>query len=87
MSVSAIWYYLNQYRRDGAKRLYGLYDNNGSPTKTPTLQWDDSDAYRFTASVQVDKIANPFSYGFLKNSMWSRPMTGSPTRRFGRRSR
>ena len=70
-SLTAIWYYLAQ-RRGGASPLNGLYDNNGAPTKTPALQWDDSDGYRLAGNVQVDPVADQFTYEFLKNAMWDR---------------
>ena len=69
-SGSAIWYYVYQRRAGGASPLFGLYDNNGAPTRTPTLWVDDSDGYRLASSVQADPVAVPFTYAFLKNTMW-----------------
>ncbi len=68
-SASEIWYYVHQHRENGAASLYGHYDNNSSPNKTPTLWQDDSQAYRFVGSVHADPVAVPFTYNFLKNAM------------------
>jgi hypothetical protein len=65
-SVSAIWYYNAQRRGAGAPALYGLTDNNGAPDKTQTLWQDDSNGYRLASVVQDDKLADPFSYQFLR---------------------
>ena len=70
-SASEIWYYVHEHRENGATSLYGLYDNNSSPDKTPALWQDDSQAYRFVGSVHADPIAVPFTYKFLKNVMWN----------------
>src|SRR5664280_2309442 len=69
-SVSEIWYYVTQRLGAGVSPLHGLYDNNGSETKTPALWEDDSDGYRLVSSLQADKIAVPFTYKFLVNGMW-----------------
>ncbi len=57
-SISAIWYYVVQRRMAGASRLYGVYDNNAAPDKTPTLHWDDSDGIRLASIIQVDPVAD-----------------------------
>ena len=69
-SVTAIWYYVIQRRKGGASPLYGTYDNNGAPAKTPILWQDDSDGYRLASTVQNDPLAVEFTYEFLKNAMW-----------------
>ncbi len=66
-SSTAIWYYVNQYRKAAAHRLYGVYDNNGQGTKTPDFWPDDSYGYRFASAVQVDPVANPFSSQYFRN--------------------
>jgi hypothetical protein len=71
-SLTALWYYLAQHRQGGASALNGLYDNNGAAAKTPDLDWDDSDGYRLASNVQVDPLANEFTYEFLKDLMWGR---------------
>ena len=72
-SVSAIWYYVTQHRRAGASPLYGLFDNNGAPEKTPTFGWDDSDGYRFASTVQADPVAVPIAYDYLRNTQLDGP--------------
>lgn len=69
-SLSEIWYYVKQRVADGASPLHGLYDNNGAEAKTPAFWQDDSDGYRLVGSVQADKVANRFTYLFLRNAMW-----------------
>ncbi len=71
-SLTALWYYVAQRKGASASPLNGLYDNNGAPSKTPDLAWDDSDGYRMASSVQVDPIANQFAYEFLKGLMFGR---------------
>jgi ribosomal protein L40E len=66
-SVSAIWYYVDRYRRAGDHRLYGVYDNNGASTKTPDFWQDDSRGYRFASTVQNDAYANVFTNRFFAN--------------------
>lgn len=66
-SVTAIWYYKYQRQAGGASPLYGLYDNNGAPTRTPTFWPDDADGYRFASSVQADPIAADAVYSFFKS--------------------
>ncbi|MGC8634287.1 MAG: hypothetical protein ACP5VP_06430 [Candidatus Limnocylindrales bacterium] len=56
---SEIWYYVNQRRGAGASPLYGLYDNNGAPDRTPTFWQDDSDGYRLASTVQAGPHTNP----------------------------
>jgi hypothetical protein len=56
---SEIWYYEYQRQGAGASPLHGVYDNNGAPDKTPTFWQDDSDGYRFVASIQADALSNP----------------------------
>lgn len=68
-SVSAIWYFINQRGRNGARPLFGLYDNNGAAARTPGLWQDDSDGYRLASVVHADPIAVPFTYSFLQR-MW-----------------
>ncbi|HYO43011.1 MAG TPA: hypothetical protein VES19_07390 [Candidatus Limnocylindrales bacterium] len=68
-TVSEIWYYLRQ-RGVGASPLWGLYDNNGAPDKTPPLWQDDSEGYRFVGSVHRAGIADLFSYLFLRDTQW-----------------
>jgi hypothetical protein len=62
MSDTAIWYHVVQREKGGASPLNGLYDNNGAPDRTPTLQWDDSDGYRLASNVQADPTADPIRY-------------------------
>jgi hypothetical protein len=50
-SITAMWYYCEK-RPQGAKPLYGLYDNNGKG-KTPLWE-DDSLGYRFASVVWAD---------------------------------
>lgn len=58
---SEIWYYADKHLRGSdTDHLYGQFDNNGALTKTPTFWQDDSEAYRFTAEVQVQPWANVF---------------------------
>jgi hypothetical protein len=66
-SVSAIWYYVDRYRKAGDHRLYGVYDNNGASTKTPDFWEDDSRGYRFASTVQKDAYANVFTNRFFAN--------------------
>ena len=63
--VSELWYYTTQRQHAGASGLYGLYDNNGAPDKTPTFWPDDSDGYRLASTVQADPIAVPNVYQFM----------------------
>ena len=65
-SVSEIWYYESQRQGAGASPLYGLYDNNGAPDKTPTLWQDDSSGYRFVSSIQASPISVPAVYNHYK---------------------
>ena len=71
-SVTALWYYVAQRKQGHASPLNGLYDNNGAGTKTPDLDWDDSDGYRLASTVQNDPLGNGFTYEFLKSLMWDR---------------
>ena len=66
-TLSAIWYYNAQRRAAGASPLYGLYDNNGAPEKTPSFWYDDSQGYRLASAVQVSAKADQFSYDFFRN--------------------
>ena len=61
-SLAAMWYYYTQ--PDGKDlTLYGRYDNNGDSPKTPTLDYDDSLAYRFCAVVHEEYLNNWGSFG------------------------
>jgi len=53
MSLSAMWYYLEQTVKRGAPQLFGRYDNNGIAS-TPGYWLDDAQAVRFVSSVQED---------------------------------
>ena len=66
-AVSAIWYYNAQRRAAGAAALYGLYDNNGAPDRTPVFWQDDSSGYRLASTVQADKVSVPFTYKFFNS--------------------
>ena len=70
-SLSEIWYYATQRQGAGASPLYGVYDNNGSPDKTPTFWQDDSEGYRFAASVHADPIVDRATYLQFRNSQWA----------------
>ena len=70
-SLSEIWYYVDQRQAAGASPLYGLYDNNGAPDKTPTFWSDDSQGYRLVASVHADPIVNLATYLMFRNSQWA----------------
>ena len=70
-SLSEIWYYATQRQGAGASPLYGVYDNNGSPDKTPTFWQDDSEGYRFAASVHADPIVDQVTYLQFRNSQWA----------------
>ncbi len=72
-SDTAIWYYVAQRRKGGASPLYGLYDNNGAPDKTPTFQWDDSQGYRLASNIQVDPTADPIRYWRSVKRLFARP--------------
>ena len=58
MADTAIWYYTVQRKRGRASELTGLHDNNGAPVRTPAVWEDDSDAYRFASTLQVDPRAD-----------------------------
>ena len=64
--LSAIWYYDVQRRGAGAASLYGLFDNNGAPDKTPGFQWDDADGYRFASEIQLNRSAAPLVRGYFR---------------------
>ena len=70
-SITALWYFAEQYRKAHAPRLYSTYDNNGNEPKTPDLWMDDSFGYRFASSVQVDSGANPFTVHYFSNILHS----------------
>jgi hypothetical protein len=70
-SLSEIWYYVDQRQAAGASPLYGLYDNNGAPDKTPTFWADDSQGYRLVASVHADPIVDRATYLMFRNSQWA----------------
>lgn len=72
MSLSAIWYYVEQHRRAGASRLHGLYDNDGADPRTPGFQDDDAQAYRFASAVHEDPIAALPTYRAFRNR-WALP--------------
>jgi hypothetical protein len=72
-SDTAIWYYATQRKKGGASPLYGLYDNNGAPEKTPTLQWDDSQGYRLASTIQTDATADSLHYWRSVRRLFGRP--------------
>ncbi len=72
-SDTAIWYYVVKHRKGGASPLYGLYDNNAAPERTPTFQWDDSDGYRLASNVQADPTADPLRYWATTDRLYGRP--------------
>ena len=51
-SLTAMWYYYEQYLGKGERRLYGRYDNNNSGYGTIDFQEDDSWGYRWASVVQ-----------------------------------
>ena len=67
-AVSAMYYYTERRRGAGAGQLFGTYDNNGAPTKTPTLWLDDSDGYRLASMVQHDTNWNSWAATLFMNS-------------------
>ena len=77
--VSELWYYTNQRQHAGASGLYGLYDNNGAPDKTPTFWPDDSDGYRLASVVQSDGVAVPSLYLFMRGwDLATQTVKGAP---------
>jgi hypothetical protein len=64
MNLSSIWYYINQPLGAGVP-LHGVGDNNGASPATPNFWQDDSNAYRFAASVQKSPRADWPMYVYL----------------------
>jgi len=60
-SISAMWYYVEQRKAQGAPPLSGNYDNNNLHPATPTLWQDDAWGYRFASSVQRSIDWSPWS--------------------------
>ncbi|MFL7809744.1 MAG: hypothetical protein AB8I80_14000, partial [Anaerolineae bacterium] len=60
-SISAMWYYVEQRKGQGAPPLNGNYDNNNLRPATPTLWQDDAWGYRFASSVQRSIDWSPWS--------------------------
>jgi hypothetical protein len=56
--LTEAWYYVERRIKAGASPLYGLYDNNGAPEKTPNLWQDDSDGYRLASVAQSQYTTN-----------------------------
>ncbi len=69
-SLSAIWYYINQRRKDSAMPLHEVGDNNDAAAKTPDFWSDDSNAYRFVSIVHNGPVAVLKTYLFFRN-MWN----------------
>jgi len=67
-AVSAMYYYTERRRATGATPLFGTYDNNGAPTKTPTFWLDDSDGYRLASIVQHDTNWTSWAATLFTNS-------------------
>lgn len=54
-SLTAMWYYYEQYLGGGERRLYGRYDNNNYGYGTIDFQEDDSWGYRWASVVQREQ--------------------------------
>jgi hypothetical protein len=67
MNLSAIWYYVTRPLGTNAPPLHGPSDNNGVPPRTPALWQDDSNAYRFAASIQAGPIGSWPMYSYLSD--------------------
>jgi len=67
-AVSAMYYYTERHLAAGAAALFGAYDNNGAPTKTPTFWIDDSDGYRLASMVQHDTSWDSWAAKLFTNS-------------------
>jgi hypothetical protein len=67
MNLSSIWYYINERRGADAPPLHGPSDNNGASPATPGFGMDDSNAYRFAASVHASPIGSWDMYAYLFN--------------------
>ncbi len=65
LNLTAIWYYLHQHLAAAAPPLHGLYDNNEATPRTPGLWQDDSNAYRFAASIQASPTGDWPMYRYL----------------------
>jgi len=72
-SISEIWYYDQQRKAAGAAPLFGLYDNNGATVRTPGLQEDDSDGYRFASAIQAAPLSDLTTYLHARDAGWTAP--------------
>ncbi|MGZ6265715.1 MAG: hypothetical protein ACXWN4_02260 [Candidatus Limnocylindrales bacterium] len=55
--LTETWYYMERHEKTGAKRLFGLYDNNGAEA-TPRRWQDDSNGIRLAGVAQGQYIVN-----------------------------
>ena len=72
-SLSEIWYFDQQRKAAGASPLFGLYDNNGAPDRTPGLWEDDSNGYRLASAVQRSQFSDLAAYLQARNAGWTAP--------------